>query len=116
MNKYMILFRLADPNVVNQLGQTGSNPALTREQKYDKLIEYLNEKGSYLEDKTTSTILFQSISTLTKIVSDIKDFCQLSKKDMVLFIEFDRGEGYQDYRIQNGEITCHNEISNWIVS
>ena len=49
-------------------------------------------------------------------MSDIKDFCQLSKKDMVLFIEFDRGEGYQDYRIQNGEITCHNEISNWIVS
>lgn len=115
MNKFLLSFRLYEPISTSFLSQTSQ---LSRQDKYDKLVQYLKSisiNGEIIGDSTTSFILFETYyDGLGAISSGIIDNCKLSSKDELFIMEFFQGKVLQDCRIKNNQVSSTNQFTNWI--
>lgn len=93
MNKFLLSFRLYEPVSSSLLSQTRQ---LSRQDKYDKLIQYFKSisiNAEILEDSTTSFILFQTnYGNMYTVTSGILDHCGLTNKDELFIVEFYQGK------------------------
>ncbi len=115
MNKFLLSFRLYEPVTTTLLAQTRQ---LSRQDKYDKLIQYLksiSRNRQILEDSTTSFILFQTFYDNLNIVSSgIIENCGLTQKDELFIMEFYQGKVLRDCRIKSNKVCDTNQFTNWI--
>ena len=91
---------------------------LARQDKYDKLVQYLKSisiNGEIVEDSTTSFILFQTnYGNMYTVTSGIMDHCGLTNKDELFIVEFYQRKVLQDCRIKNNKVCDTNQFTNWI--
>lgn len=115
MNKFLLSFRLYEPTSSTLLAQ---NMKLARQDKYDKLVQYLKSisiNGEIVEDSTTSFILFQTnYGNMYTVTSGIMDHCGLTNKDELFIVEFYQRKVLQDCRIKNNKVCDTNQFTNWI--
>ncbi|WP_288668106.1 hypothetical protein [uncultured Akkermansia sp.] len=116
MNKFLLSFRLYEPASTTLLSQ---NSKLSRQEKYDKLIQYLKSisrnQEELIEDSTTSFILFQTYyDNLDTVSSGILQYCQLTDKDELFIVEFSQGKVLKDCRIKNCKVSDIGQFTNWI--
>lgn len=115
MNKFLLSFRLYESVSTSLLAQSRQ---LSRQDKYNKLVQYLKSisiNGEILEDSTTSFILFQTnYSNMYTVTSEIMDNCGLIDKDELFIIKFYQGKVLQDCRIKNNQVSSTNQFTNWI--
>lgn len=115
MNKFLLSFRLYEPVTTSLLAKSRQ---LSRQDKYDKLVQYIKSisiNGEILEDSTTSFILFQTnYGNMYTVTSGIMDHCGLIQKDELFIMEFNQGKVLRDCRIKSNKVCDTNQFTNWI--
>lgn len=96
MFKYEITFRL-DSNTE------------TYQQRYNKLIEL-----SFYQDKTTSTLFFESDKGIEDFIRYIYKECNLIKTDTLLVMQVFKGEIIDLYNVIDEEMGQQDRILSWL--